>query len=81
MAFIGMAGLADPAAMQGFVDEFDLDFPQAVSVDGRLWAEFGVAGQPAWIFVDDSGKTELFPYELSREELEHALDQLIADGG
>jgi hypothetical protein len=76
--FIGMAGLADPAAMQDFVDEFGIDFPQAVSVDGRLWAEFGVAGQPAWVFVDDSGAAKLYPYELARSELERILDQLIA---
>jgi hypothetical protein len=81
VAFIGMAGLADPAAMQDFVDEFGIDFPQAVSVDGRLWAEFGVAGQPAWVFVDASGRTELYPYELSRAELEQILDSLVADKG
>ena len=73
-----MAGLADPAAMRGFVDAFDIDFPQTVSVDGRLWAEFGVAGQPAWVFIDDSGQTDLYPYELSRREIELILEGLIA---
>jgi hypothetical protein len=74
-----MAGLGDPASMRGFVDNFGLGFPQAVSVDGRLWAEFGVAGQPAWVFVDDSGATDLYPYELSRDELEEILDRLVAN--
>jgi len=73
-----MAGLGDPAAMQDFVDEFGFDFPQAVSVDGRLWAEFGVAGQPAWVFVDDAGAAKLYPFELARSELEKILDRLIA---
>ncbi len=79
MAFVGMPGLADPAAMQDFVDEFGLEFPQAVSVDGRLWAEFGVGGQPAWVFIDDSGQTDLYPYELPRAEVERILDALIAE--
>ena len=39
---IGMAGLADPGAMQGFVDTFGIDFPNTVSEDGRLWATDGV---------------------------------------
>jgi len=73
-----MPGLADPAAMQEFVDAFGLEFPQAVSVDGRLWAEFGVAGQPAWVFIDDSGQVDLYPYELPRAEVETILDALIA---
>ena len=41
--------------MQAFVDEYGLAFPQAVTEDGSLWARFGVAYQPAWVFVDDSG--------------------------
>lgn len=73
-----MPGLADPEAMQGFVDAFGLEFPQAVSVDARLWARFGVAGQPAWVFIDDSGEAELFPYEVPRAEVERVLDRLIA---
>lgn len=78
MAFVGMGGLAAPGAMKGFVETFDLGFPQAVSVDGRLWASFGVGGQPAWVFIDDSGQTDLYPYELPRDELEQILENLIA---
>ena len=40
--------------MQAFVDEFGLSFPQAVTEDGSLWSRFGVAYQPAWVFVDRS---------------------------
>jgi hypothetical protein len=64
--------------MQAFVDEFGLGFPQAVTEDGSLWARFGVAYQPAWVFVEDSGETTLVPYELPRAELERVLDELIA---
>jgi hypothetical protein len=64
--------------MQAFVDEYGLDFPQAVTEDGSLWAGFGVAYQPAWVFVDDAGETTLVPYELPRDELEDVLDGMIA---
>jgi hypothetical protein len=64
--------------MQAFVDEFGLGFQQAVTEDGSLWARFGVAYQPAWVFVDDSGETTVVPYELGRADLEATLDDLIA---
>jgi hypothetical protein len=65
-------------AMQAFVDEHGLAFPQAVTEDGSLWARFGVAYQPAWVFVDDSGKSTLVPYDPPKAELERTLDDLIA---
>lgn len=73
-----MPGNDSTGNMRAFVDEFGLGFPQAVTEDGSLWADFGVAYQPAWVFVDDSGETTLVPYELPRDELERVLDDLIA---
>ncbi|MGZ8583430.1 MAG: TlpA family protein disulfide reductase [Actinomycetota bacterium] len=78
MAFVGVPGNDSADAMQAFVDEFGLGFPQAVTEDGSLWARFGVAYQPAWVFVDNSGETTLVPYELPEAELERVLDDLIA---
>jgi hypothetical protein len=78
MEFIGVPGNDSTDNMQAFVDEYGLAFPQAVTEDGSLWADFGVAYQPAWVFVDDSGETTLVPYELDRDELERTLDDLIA---
>jgi hypothetical protein len=71
-------GNAPVEDMQAFVDEFGLGFPQAVTEDGSLWSSFGVAYQPAWVFVDDSGDTSLVPYELSEADLERTLDRLSA---
>ncbi|HJR97341.1 MAG TPA: hypothetical protein VJ979_05495 [Actinomycetota bacterium] len=72
-----MPGNDDTANMRAFVDEFGLEFDQAVTEDGSLWAHFGVAYQPAWVFVDDSGESTLVPAELPRAELERTLDELI----
>ena len=79
VAFIGMAGHDEQPAMEEFVQNYDLGFPQAVSEDGSLWGRFGVPGQPAWVLIDDSGEYEvhLGPYE--KAELEDRLDQLIAE--
>ena len=78
MAFIGVPGNDSTENMQSFVDEYGLGFPQAVTEDGSLWARFGVAYQPAWVFVDDSGETTVVPYELEKADLERTLDELIA---
>jgi hypothetical protein len=64
--------------MQGFVDTYGVGFQQAVTEDGSLWAHFGVAYQPAWVFVNDDGETTVVPYELPEADLERALDDLIA---
>lgn len=64
-------------AMQAFIDDYGLDFPQAVTEDGSLWSHFGVAYQPAWVFIDDAGTSTVVPYELPRGELIQTLDQLV----
>jgi hypothetical protein len=64
--------------MQGFVDEFSIGFPQAVSEDGSLWARFGVPYQPAWVFVNDEGRAEVVQGAISEQDLTKILDQLIA---
>ncbi|MET0800758.1 MAG: hypothetical protein ABWZ53_06280 [Actinomycetota bacterium] len=79
VAFVGVPGNDSRDAMQAFVDEFGLTFPQAVTEDGSLWSRFGVAYQPAWVFVDDSGETTLVPYELPEAQLERTLDRLTAN--
>jgi hypothetical protein len=76
--FVGVPGNDSVEAMQAFVDEYGLGFPQAVTEDGSLWAGFGVAYQPAWVFVDDDGETTVVPDEIPRADLERTLDDLIA---
>jgi hypothetical protein len=65
-------------AMQGFVDEFSIGFPQAVSEDGSLWARFGVPYQPAWVFVNDDGRAQVIQGAIPEQDLTRILDQLIA---
>ena len=74
-----MPGNDNTTAMQEFVDEYGLAFPQAVTEDGSLWSHFGVAYQPAWVFVDDSGASKVVPYELPHDELVGVLDELVQE--
>ncbi len=78
VAFIGVPGRDSADAMQAFVDQYGLEFPQAVTEDGSLWSRFGVAYQPAWVFVNDDGGSALVPSGLAPGDLERVLDDLIA---
>ena len=73
-----MAGLAAPAAMQGFVDAFDIPFDNVVSEDGSLWTPFGVPFQGSWYLLNDDGTGEVVPYDLDGPALTEALDGLLA---
>ena len=73
-----MGGRDSSGAMQGFIDTFSIEFPQAVSEDGSLWARFGVPYQPAWIFVNDDGRSQVVQGAISEQDLSGILDQLIA---
>ncbi len=73
-----MAGRDSTDAMQRFVDNFSLTFPQAVSEDGSLWARFGVPYQPAWVFVNDDGHAQVVSGAIPEDDLKKILDQLIA---
>ena len=73
-----MGGRDTSDAMQGFIDTFSIEFPQAVSEDGSLWARFGVPYQPAWIFVNDDGTAQVVQGAIPEQDLTGILDQLIA---
>lgn len=74
---VGMAGRDDTGPMKEFVERHGLGFvPHAVDADGSLWAEFGVRGQPAWVFVDRDGQAEVVFGTLSERQLAERLDAL-----
>jgi hypothetical protein len=78
LAIVGMAGLDQPPAMQAFVDEFGLTFPQVVDEDGSSWPRFSIALQGAWYFLNRDGRGQAVPYDLTGDELAGALDQLLS---
>lgn len=77
--FVGMAGRGGTADIQAFVDRHGLRaMLTTIDETGELWARFGVLGQPAWVFIDDTGAHDVHQSVLSEDELERVLDDLIA---
>lgn len=65
--------------MREFVARHGLgQVPQAVDTDGTLWERFGVAYQPAWVFIDDGGEVRVHAGALSAEGLEEAVAELLS---
>ena len=79
VAFVGFGSRDSVGALEGFVDQYDLDsFPHAEDESGGLRAELGVVGQPTWIFVDAAGNAEKVFGELGEAGLRGKLDALVA---
>ena len=55
VTFVGVAARSDVAAMQGFVDRYNLNFTNLNDADGSIWARFNVPWQPAYLFVRSDG--------------------------
>ncbi|MGB3892720.1 MAG: protein disulfide oxidoreductase [Mycolicibacter sinensis] len=55
VAFVGVAGRADVAAMRDFVAKYHLNFTNLNDADGSIWARFGVPWQPAYVFERSDG--------------------------
>jgi peroxiredoxin len=63
-------------SFQGFVDKHKLSFANIADGDGTVFARFGVPSQPAWVFVDSTGKATRSQGALSSAKLEQIVNGL-----
>lgn len=61
--------------MNEFIDKHGLTFASVDDQRGDVFATFGVTGQPAWVFLDDSGDGKRLLGSLGPDQ----LDELIAE--
>ncbi|MDX1883749.1 redoxin domain-containing protein [Mycolicibacterium sp. 120270] len=55
VTFVGVAARSDVAAMQGFVDKYNLNFTNLNDANGAIWARYNVPWQPAYVFYRADG--------------------------
>ncbi|MFV2197065.1 redoxin domain-containing protein [Nocardiopsis sp. LOL_012] len=78
--FIGVAGLGEVDAMNGFVSDTGTGgLTHLVDGDGSLWSGFGVASQPAFAFLSADGTFETVQGALTDEELDSRV-AAVTDG-
>lgn len=73
MQFVGVAWYGDERSFTRFVDEHGLTFPQISDPDGRVFARFGVASQPALVVVSPDGATFTWLGAFTDDELAELL--------
>lgn len=62
--------------MNAFIDRHGLTFPSVNDQPGDVFASFGVSGQPAWVFVDESGESRRVLGSLSADQLDAAIAEI-----
>ena len=76
---IGVAGRGEVPEMEQFLEDTGTGgLDHVVDGDGSIWTQFGVAAQPAFAFIDDSGEVEVFVGALGREALTERMQALAA---
>jgi len=77
--FVGVAGRGELDAMQEFVDDTGTGtLTHLADLDGGIWSAFGVFGQPAYAFIDNSGTVDVFVGGLGGNALADRIDDLLA---
>jgi len=65
--------------MREFVSDYGVGaFPHIVDTDGSLWQRFGVTQQPAYAFIDNSGRIDVVRGELGAAGLTARVNALVA---
>jgi hypothetical protein len=73
---IGVAWQGNQTEIDEFVQRHGLTFPNVLDADGSIFAGFGVASQPAWVFQDESGSREVVSGALSPGAVSERLESL-----
>ncbi|MCV7290361.1 protein disulfide oxidoreductase [Mycolicibacterium wolinskyi] len=81
VAFVGIAARSDVAAMQGFVDKYNLGFPNLNDADGSIWARYNVPWQPAYVFYRSDGSSTFVNNPTSAMSQQELADRVAALGG
>ena len=57
----GVAWSGDDGSYRGFIDRHGLTFPVLDDTSADVFRRYGVASQPAWVFVDRAGEVTVSP--------------------
>ena len=79
---VGVASRDGIPAMEKFVARHGFEDTRHIAdVDGQVWRQFGIAGQPAWVFLDGgSGGRERVLGTIPTDQLTARLEALAGDG-
>lgn len=73
---IGVAWQGSKAEIDEFVNRHGLTFSNFLDADGSIFAGFGVASQPAWVFQAADGSREVVAGALPTADVEARLAEM-----
>ena len=73
---IGVAWNGSEESMQEFVTKHQLTFANIKDNDGLVFAQFDVAYQPAWVFIQQDGTSESILGAMDEATLIQMLEKL-----
>ena len=73
---IGVAWNGSEESMQEFVTKHQLTFVNIKDNDGLVFAQFDVAYQPAWVFIQQDGTSESILGAMDEVTLTEMLEKL-----
>ena len=73
---IGVAWNGSEESMQEFVTKHQLTFANIKDNDGLVFAQFDVAYQPAWVFIQQDGTSESILGAMDEVTLTEMLEKL-----
>lgn len=77
---VGVAGRDAVPAMEEFVAQHQLQgLTHVADVEGQIWQQYGIVGQPAWVFIDgETGRAERVLGAIPEGDLQSRLDALAS---
>lgn len=73
--FVGVAWAGDEASFTGFVDKYQLTFPQISDDVGAVYGRFSIPVQPALVVVGANGTSETLFGAVDEETLDRVLHE------
>jgi peroxiredoxin len=73
---VGVGWQGTQEEIDSFVERHGLTFTNVLDADGSIFASFGVAFQPAWVFQDAQGGRDQASGALGASELEARLQAI-----
>jgi peroxiredoxin len=73
---IGVAWNGTEQTMQDFIDKHQITFANIKDNDGLVFAQFDVAYQPAWVFIQQDGTSETNLGAMDEVTLSSMLEKL-----
>lgn len=78
VTFFGVAWAASEQECREYVDRYDVPYDNALDAEERVFADYGVAYQPATVFVSADGRiVDRLAGGMDADELERRVRRLL----